>query len=295
MPRNHGVYEFIDGELAVRQRQHGAPRTVQVLPRKNYDPGAMARQAREEAQQRSRTSAYANIPDNYNDDDADIDGNGDIWPPVPPNSIYRYDTTLSDSRNVRYEFHPDQMQHIPRRSSATSQRQQGREAPQRAYTDDEGEERRTAHTAYRRRVHMHWSTLLAIGAILALTIWISGAWVISWWQNTQNDWTYTAQFRTFSINQAVGHNNDSNTHPSHFIVQNDNRHIIIIELPANDVAKAIIYAAPTLIGDGQDKTPATISFVENSQTGRLDLVLHVQDQTYLFTNNGQKFVTPQGQ
>ena len=68
-----------------------------------------------------------------------------------------------------------------------------------------------------------------------------------------------------------------------------------IELPADDWSKAIIYSAPTLIGDGQEKTPATVSFQADLQTGRMDMVLHVEDQTYIFTNNGTKFVTPQGQ
>lgn len=72
-------------------------------------------------------------------------------------------------------------------------------------------------------------------------------------------------------------------------------HILIIELPADDWSKAIIYSAPMLIGDGQERTPATISFQADAQTGRLDMLLHVEDQTYLFTNNGQKLVTPQRQ
>ena len=145
------------------------------------------------------------------------------------------------------------------------------------------------------RVHTHWLVYAGIGAIIALTLWISGAWVTNWWTNTQNDWTYTAQFRTFSTDAVVGHNHDSSSNPSHFIVQNDKRHIIIIELPADDFSKSIIYSAPTLIGDGQEKTPATISFQANVQTGRLDMVLHVENQTYLFSNNGTKFVAPQGQ
>jgi hypothetical protein len=296
--RTHRSYSYIDGELPVRTRQPGTTRTAQVLPRKHYDPVELARlarhQAREEAKQRSQ-SAYTNIPNDEEYDDVDIDGNGDIFPPLPPTSVYRYDTALSDGGNVRYHVHPDQVQHIPRRSSRTAPAQGQRvgQASRPAYTEDE-EELRTERPRYRRRVHMHWFVFVGIGAILALSIWICAAYINVWWTNTQNDWTYTQTFRTFSLDRAVGHNNDSNAHPSHFIVQNDKRHIII-ELPADDWSRALIYSAPTLIGDGQEKTPATISFVENMQTGRLDLVLHVQDQTYIFTNNGTKFVTPSGQ
>ena len=242
------------------------------------------------------------LDDMENYADADIDGNGDVWPPSNlATSVYRYNTVVPHGGNVRYELHPDQVQSIPRRRSATTQGQQVqgqwvRQAPQPTYAEDEDEDLRTGQpSGYRRRVHLPWYLLLAIGAVLALTVWIGGAWVNKWWVDTQNDWTYTAQFRTFSIDEVVGHNHDSTAHPSHFIVQNDKRHIIIIELPADDWSKAIIYSAPTLIGDGQEKTPATLTFQVDMQTGRLDMVLHVEDQTYLFTNNGTKFVTPQGQ
>ena len=168
-------------------------------------------------------------------------------------------------------------------------------AHQREQYTEEIDEQVPERSGYKRRIHVHWLVLVGIGAIVALMLWICGAWVTAWWTNTQNDWTYTAQFRTFSTDAVVGHNHDSSSHPSHFIVQNDKRHIIIIELPADDFSKSIIYSAPTLIGDGQEKTPVTIDFQANVQTGRLDMVLHVENQTYLFTNNGTKFVAPQGQ
>ncbi len=231
--------------------------------------------------------------------EADIDGNGDEWPPPMATRVYRYDGA-SQGGSMRYEFHPDQVQtypNIPRRSSraALTQGQRRVQEPLPEYEEDEEEPRTRRPGTYRSMVRCPWYALLAVGAILALTLWIGGAWINRWWTETQNDWTYTQAFRTFSLNAVVGHNHDSARHPSHFIVQNDNRHIIIVELPANDVSKAIIYSAPTLIGDGQEKTPVTISFQANPQTGRLDLVLHVQDTTYTFPNNGTKFITPQGQ
>jgi hypothetical protein len=299
-------YSYIDGELPVRPRQPGAARTAQVLPRKNYDPAELAcqasHQAREEAKQRNRFTAHtqAAIPADYEEDDADIDGNGDVWPPYLPTSVYRYDAAVPHGGNVRYQFHPDQLRHIPARRSAavTAQGQRVRQEQRPTYIEDEDEEGelRTNRPGYHKRIQIHWLVLVGIGAIIALSLWIGSAWVTIWWQNTQYDWTYTQNFRTYSIDKAVGHNGDSTAHPSHFIVQNDKRHIIIIiELPADDWSKSIIYSAPTLIGDGQERTPVTISFVENARTGRLDLVLHVQDQTYIFTNNGTKFITPSGQ
>ena len=201
---------------------------------------------------------------------------------------------------MRYELHPDQVQtypNIPRRSSraAITQGQRRVQEPLPAYEEDEEEPQTRRPGTHRRMVRFPWYVLLATGAVLALTFWIGGVWMNRWWIDTQNDWTFTAQFRTFSIDEAVGHNHDAASHPSHFIVQNDHKHIIIIELPGGDWSKAIIYSAPTLIGDGQEKTPAIVSFQVNLQTGRLDMVLHVEDQTYVFTNNGTKFVIPSGQ
>jgi hypothetical protein len=232
---------------------------------------------------------------------ADIDGNGDVWPPQVARSAIRYTTPgqYIKGGSMRYEFHPDQVQrypNIPQRSSraAVTEGQRVMQQPP-AWGEGEEEEPRTKTPGQYRRRTPPWYVLLAIGAVLALSVWIGGAWVNTWWSGVQNDWTYTHQFRTFSIDAVVGHNHDSAARPSHFIVQNDKRHIIIVELPADDWSKAIIYSAPTLIGDGQEKTPATISFQADPQTGRLAMVLHVEDQTYIFTNNGTKFVTPSGQ
>jgi hypothetical protein len=228
---------------------------------------------------------------------ADIDGNGDEWPPRMATIQYRYDAAPQGG-SMRYELHPDQVQrypNIPQRSSRAAITEGQRVVQQPPAWGEEDEEPRTRLPGKHRRRTPPWYVLPAIGAILALSVWIGGAWINTWWTATQNDWTYTQAFRTFSIDMVVGHNHDSPSHPSHFIVQNDKRHIIIVELPADDWSKAIIYSAPTLIGDGQEKTPATISFQADPQTGRLDMVLHVEDQTYIFTNNGTKFVTPSGQ
>lgn len=228
---------------------------------------------------------------------ADIDGNGDEWPPRMANSVYRYDVAPQGGNNMRYELHPDQVQrypNIPQRSSRTAITEGQRivRQPRPAYAEDEEEEPRTRPPGTERRRRLPWYALLAIGAVVGLSIWISGAWINTWWTDTQNDWTYTKAFRTFSIDEAVGHNHDSAARPSHFIVQNDHKHIIIIELPADDFSKSIIYSAPTLIGDGQEKTPVTLSFQADPQTGRENMVLLVEDQTYIFTNNGTKFVMP---
>jgi len=54
----------------------------------------------------------------------------------------------------------------------------------------------------------------------------------------------------------------------------------------------LIYSGPTMLGDGEDKTPVFLSFQLNPQTNRLDMVLHVENQLYIFANNGTKFLEP---
>ena len=87
----------------------------------------------------------------------------------------------------------------------------------------------------------------------------------------------------------VGHN-DSPTNPSHFLAENLNRHIIVIEIPGGDTSKTKIYLGPTLYGPGQDLTPVTISFQDVNHDGYLDLVLHVEDTQFFLLNQKVKGV-----
>src|SRR5215469_14944380 len=297
-----GVYQYLDEQIAFKQQTTGH-RAKQPLPRRDMIAAARA-QAEREASARNQyrhtrfppeglpkvrqREATREDEERYEDEEPST--------PRPPRSAVRYQPEESyrygNTQVSTYASPPPARPRtpIPPRRSPQPPAQPYQQARHRECIDEE----RARPRGYRRRVRLPWYALLALGAVVALTVWISGAWVNNRWTEPQNDWTYTQAFRTFSIDEVVGHNHDSASHPSHFIVQNDKRHILIIELPADDWSKAILYSAPTLIGDGQEKTPATISFQANVQTGRLDMVLHVEDQKYLFPNNGTKFVTPQG-
>ena len=124
---------------------------------------------------------------------------------------------------------------------------------------------------------------MAMMALLAFTLSSIG----SWWQMHQQDVTY-GRPRTFQIDAVVGHN-DSAANPSHFIFLNLNRHVIIIELPGGDSSKARIYNGPTLFGDGQDLTPVTAEFKDVNGDGRPDMIVHIQDQTLVYLNDGTQF------
>ena len=125
---------------------------------------------------------------------------------------------------------------------------------------------------------------MALMALLAFTISSVG----SWWNMHQQDVTY-GRPRTFQIDAVVGHD-DSPANPSHFIFLNLNRHVIIIELPGGDPSKARIYNGPTLFGDGQNLTPITAEFKDVTGNGRLDMIVHIQDQTLVYLNDGTQFV-----
>lgn len=132
---------------------------------------------------------------------------------------------------------------------------------------------------------------------LALFVMLLGfmalSWLGSWWQIQTNDWSY-GRPRTFQVDAVVGHQ-DSLQHPSHFIALNLNRQVLVIELPGGVPSKALIYTGPTLVGDGQDLTPVTLTFVDLNGDGHPDMEVHILDQIIVFHNTGSKFVPPSSQ
>ena len=297
----HEIAGYAEDAVVVKQRRTNRParhlgKTEQAviaerLARQQAIDEARARQRNVRGNTRVPPDALPRIRQRpVQQEDDELYGDEDLYTGAPRSAIRYREEEIYQSGNT--SIYAGQLFIPKKRRGAESQLPPAQQYQQERYTNDIDEE--AERPRYRRRTPP-WYLLLALGAVIALILWISGAWMNKWWTDTQNEWTYTAQFRTFSIDAVVGHNHDSSSHPSHFIVQNDKLHIIIIELPADDSSKSIIYSAPTLIGDGQEKTPVTISFQANPQTGRLDMVLHVENQTYLFPNNGTKFITPQGQ
>ena len=308
---NSDVYQHMSEQLGFPHQTSGH-RPMQNLPRRDILADAEARKIAAEREASARNlrgnilppEAYPQVRKHsqqeqtkmYSQGDDELYDDADLSTRPPRSAVRRYQPeeeqeVYNDGNTSIYRGEL----YIPKKRRSAKPQLPPAPAYQREQYTEGIREQSPERESYRRRVHVHWFVPLGIGMIVALILWLSGALVINWWKNTQNDWTYTQAFRTFSIDEVVGHNHDSEAHPSHFIVQNDKRHIIIIELPADDFTKAIIYSAPRLIGEGQDRTPVTISFQLNGQTGRVDMILHVQATSYTFTNNGTKFVVPQGQ
>jgi hypothetical protein len=128
---------------------------------------------------------------------------------------------------------------------------------------------------------------LALGMLLTLCLVVGFNAFGSWWQLHQEDATYGMP-RTYQTNAVVGHR-DSASKPSHFIFLNMNSHVVVIEFPGGDATHAIIYTGPTLFGSGGDLIPVTGEFRDVNGDGKPDLIVHVQDQTIVFINDGSKF------
>lgn len=222
-----------------------------------------------------RTTAQAPAQTPYDTDEGAYD---DIWLTRLPTSSRRYIPVPTQQAVTRqgprkrvvnvYDLPPNIP---PRRSRIT--------------TEDYAPPALTAGQA-QRRSHVHWLLFVGVGMIAMLALWVLGNLAVNWWNVTQDDWHY-GRPRTFQIDARVGHNDDVT--PSHFITVNLNRRIIIIEFPGGDPTKAKDYLGPTLFGDGQDLTPVTLSFKDVNGDGKADMLVHIQDQTFVFINDGTQF------
>ncbi|HYX49935.1 MAG TPA: hypothetical protein VE843_09355 [Ktedonobacteraceae bacterium] len=132
---------------------------------------------------------------------------------------------------------------------------------------------------------------VVVGMLLMAALFLMMNSLGSWWQVHQDDVTY-GRPRTYQVDVVVGHK-DSPTNPSHFIFLNLNRHVEIIELPGGDTTHARIYTGPTLFGNGQDLTPVTGEFKDVNGDGKLDMIVHIQDQVLVYINDGTQFVPQQ--
>ncbi len=218
----------------------------------------------------ARASAPPNSVYPWGDDDYD-----DRWPPPVPNSARRYQgypvTTAGNppvlySGNRKYTLReaPPPVTHQPQRQT-TQPHQAQQPRPKR----------------------IHW--LLPVGFVMVTMIagFIVVSFLLNWWSTYQDDLHY-GRPRTYQTDMVVGHA-DSTAHPSHFIAINVNRHIEVIEFPGGDASKAKIYLVSTLIGDGQDLTPVTLSFRDVNGDGKLDMIVNVQENHSVFLNDQGQF------
>lgn len=140
----------------------------------------------------------------------------------------------------------------------------------------------------RRSHHPHWLFIFGIGMLAMLALWVALSTAITWAGHKLDDMTYGMP-RTYQIDAAVGHNNDSSTNPSHFIFLNLNGHIEVIEQPAGDASKAKIYYGPTLYSDDASFIPATGEFADVNGDGKPDMIIKIQNSRIVFINENGAF------
>jgi hypothetical protein len=208
-------------------------------------------------------------------DDPDSDIEDEVWPQRLPTSTRRYNLPPTVG-NARYEVHPNQT--IPRRAHA---------APTTSGTRGTEDISQAEPKRQRRGFFAHPLLYLGVGMIAMLTLWVFGQMAVSAWQLHQDDSTY-GRPRTYQFDAVFGHA-DSASNPTHIIIINLNRHVILIELPGGDATRARIYNGPTLFQDGGDLVPVTGKAIDVNNDGKPDLVLFIQDQRIVFINDGTQF------
>lgn len=252
-------------------------------------------------QQRPARAQKARVTDDDMLNEGEYD---DPWPGRLPSSSRRYHIPDVNAENGRvladttFGYGPKRSSGErkiipPRRSATQTSIPVVPGGKSRVPTFDDEENRQTSGLLMRgRRWRFHWLVFVGFAMFIMILGWVAFNALSNWWQVTQDDWHY-GRPRTYQVDAVVGHN-DSAANPTHFIAENLHSHILIIEIPGGDAAKAKMYSGPTLIGSGQDLTPVTLTFKDVNGDGKLDMIVNVQDTHLVFLNQNGQFVAAPG-
>ncbi len=294
----YGDYQEQIGFQFTQQPRHH--RDVQWLPNTRTNEALPNRTQREEAKRQAEHEArqhnlHANsrMPLNSLPRGRSRNHDDEYVTAQPPRSALRHRPTdapdMSTMPGVQYHTHNEP---LIQRSTLVRGSPQGTYYQQPMETDDiEEDEQETQRPRPPKRGHtrirFHPLVYLGAGMIVMGFLWIGLTQLFALGQTTLNDWHYSRP-RTYQTDAVVGHG-DSASNPSHFIAVNLNRHVLVIEVPGGDPSKAKIYPITTLFGDGQDLTPVTLTFKDVNGDGKLDMEIHIQDQTLVMINENGSF------
>jgi len=107
------------------------------------------------------------------------------------------------------------------------------------------------------------------------------------WQSWQDDVAY-GRPRTMQLDQFVGHNEQDGT-PSHFIAQNNNRQVTVVEYPGGDVSKTKVFQGPRLFGKDSELMPVKIRFEDANGDNHVDMLLSVGNELVIYINQDGNF------
>ncbi len=199
--------------------------------------------------QRTPIPARASRTQDYIVPADDIEDEDDYYPRRQPSSVIRYQDT------------------------------QGNQVIQR------GRQRIVIHNQPPPKRKVHWALILGIGMALMLGLYLGLTWVAAWWANHQLDALYGFP-RTYQLD-AVVYPGDSAEHPSHYIFLNLSGIVQIVEFPHGDSSHVRIYKGPALLSDNAALIPVTGEF--RTVNGKVEMLIHVQDQTVVYVNDGTHF------
>jgi hypothetical protein len=157
----------------------------------------------------------------------------------------------------------------------------------RPYTIQQGNRRIVFHPEPPPKRSKHWLVYIGIGMIAMLALFVVFQMLGNWWSEHQLDATYGFP-RTYQVDQVVGHDDGAN-HPTHFIFLNLKGRVVIIEPPGGNSAHARIYNGPSIIGGNPEQTPVTAEFQDVNSTGKVDMIVHVGNQQFIYLNDGTEF------
>ncbi len=124
-------------------------------------------------------------------------------------------------------------------------------------------------------------TSIGIGMMVAIVAVLLGQLLLTWFTATWDDLHYGYP-RTYQTDAFVGH--EAGRTPSHFIVLNLRGHVEILEQPGGDPTKTKIYLGPQITGNGADRVPVTLAFVDLHHTHHPDMVVLFQGTQVVFQN-----------
>ncbi len=131
----------------------------------------------------------------------------------------------------------------------------------------------------------HWFFPVGLGMLVMLVLFVGGSWLLSSCQAYQVNAAYGFP-RTWQTDQNVGHERGA----SHFLFENLDGHIFFEEIPeGNDFKHAIVYSVTVLFGPDAASTPVTATFADVNHDGKLDILIHIGDQTIVYLNTGTGF------
>jgi hypothetical protein len=202
----------------------------------------------------------------------------------PHTSIRRYDRpAVPAQQRPRIHAHPQQHITVSPATQAPRQQRQPHPNQNKATPPDV-----IYGQAARPQRRFHWLLFVGIGMIVTTAFCIGILAFYSWFPVQQDDWTY-GRPRTYQTDAVVGQD-DSKAHPTHFIVINLNRHILIIEIKGGDPAHSSMFVGPTLYGQGGDLAPVTLTFADVNNNGHPEMIVLFQGNQIIFLNeqiNGQ--------